>query len=145
MTRLETAAARHDTAGDTLVAAMAQVEAARQAVAEAQMGTGPGTRPETAIAAEPVAGLAATLRHLGGVADDTELLLRQAEALAETVLAGQAPGLPPLLASRAPALLAQVETTIHRLRSVATALALASDGPAGDRPAGDRRGGRAAA
>jgi hypothetical protein len=72
------------------------------------------------------------LRHLGGIARESEVLLHQAETLAETVLSGHAPALPPLLAERAPALLDAVETTIQRLRSVATALALASDGPPPD-------------
>jgi hypothetical protein len=56
------------------------------------------------------------------------MLLQQAEALAEAVLAGRAPGLPALLADRAPALLTEIDATTRRLRSVATAMALASDG-----------------
>jgi hypothetical protein len=120
MARLEDAAVRHDAAGETLIAAMAKVETARQAVAAAE-----------ADARADQGDLVATLRHLAGVSGETELLARQAEALAESVLSGKAPALPPLLAARAPALLEQVEIIIQRLRSVATALALASDGPAG--------------
>ncbi len=88
--------------------------------------------------------LAATVHHLDGVTCQTETLLRETEALAEAVLAGRAPGLSPLLAERAPSLLAGVETTIRRLRSVATALTLASDAPAGTGAATAPRGHRVA-
>ncbi|MEJ1975997.1 MAG: hypothetical protein WDN49_07690 [Acetobacteraceae bacterium] len=76
---------------------------------------------------EPAA-LDVTLLHLGSVEREASVLLHQAEALAEAVLAGKAPALPPLLAGRTPALLSGIDTTIQRLHSVATSLALASDG-----------------
>jgi len=76
---------------------------------------------------EPAA-LDATLLHLGSVEREASLLTQQAEALAEAVLTGKAPSLPPLLAGRAPVLLSGIDATIQRLHSVATSLALASDG-----------------
>ena len=127
--RVQGAMTRHDGAGQALIAAMARVEAASDEVAQAA-GRMPADRQvrrdDAATAAS--APLDAALRQLGGVERDAEILLRQTEALAEAVLAGDAPGLPPLLAGRAPELLTAVETTIRRLRSVATALALVSDG-----------------
>jgi hypothetical protein len=123
--RMETALAHHDESGAEIASAMAQVQstlAASMAVAQ--------DRPPSA--ATPVA---ATLRHLDAVSRETELLLAQTEALAEAVVGGQAPDLPGQLAVRAPELLAEVEATIRRLQSVATAVALASDGP----PMAERR------
>ena len=73
--------------------------------------------------------LASTIRHFDGISKQTEILLQQSEALAEAVISGQAPGLPPLLADRTPGLLAGIDAATRRLQSVATAVALASDGP----------------
>jgi hypothetical protein len=84
---------------------------------------------------EPAA-LATMLQHLAGVDGESEVLLRHTEALAEALLAGRGPGLP-MLTDGAPALLDGVETTIRRLRSVATVLALATNGA----PPRDRRTG----
>ena len=150
--RLQTAVTRHDHAGHAVVAAMARVEAASEEVARAA-----GRRPADLQISDDQAATAASLEsavlQLGGVARDAEILLRQTEALAEAVLAGDAPALPPSLGGRAPELLTSVETTIRRLRSVATALALVSDGSprdaatdgAADGPAGETSGVRGAA
>jgi len=75
------------------------------------------------------ADLAITLRQLTAVQFEAHSLLRQSEAVAEAVLTGEAPELRTMLASRIPALLSQLEATMQHLRSTATALALASDGP----------------
>ncbi len=120
--RVEAALAEHDNALSALVASMKQVQATAvdtPPVIVTQISNGDDVGPV----------LTATLSHLDDVASQTERLLRQTEALAEAVMDGRAPALSSLLADRAPALLADVETTTQRLRSVATALALASDGP----------------
>jgi hypothetical protein len=115
--RVEAALTDHDAALSRLIGSMQAVGAATEEVRAASGGADPG------------AALAATLTHLAGVTEQTELLARQTEALAEAVMSGRAPGLSVLIADRTPALLAGVEATTRRLRSVATALALAGDGP----------------
>ena len=114
---MEAALAEHDAALSALVASMKVVQVT------------PVDITQIADAGDVGSALAATLSHLDDVASQTERLLRQTEALAEAVMDGRAPALSSLLADRAPALLAGVEMTTQRLRSVATALALASDGP----------------
>jgi hypothetical protein len=127
--RVEAALSRHDGTGEAIAAAMANVQTTMAAVMEAASERAPsgGARGITPIAA--------TLQHLGAVSRETELLLRQTESLAEAVVAGRAPDLSGQLADRAPALLGELEATIRRLQSVATAVALASDGP----PLAERR------
>jgi hypothetical protein len=149
--RLELAMVSHE----SLAASMAAVEAAAAAVSEAaaEQPASPaadaapmaeGNRGARTVTRSPFAALtedsppdalAATLSRLDDVSCQTETLLRQTEVLAEAVISGRAPGLPPLLADRAPVLLAGIEATTGRLRSVATALALVSDGV----PGADRR------
>jgi hypothetical protein len=118
--RVETALTDHDKAGAALLETVARVQAAATQAAQA-------AEPDPLPEGVPVV-LAATLRDLDGMASQSETLLKQTEALAEAVLKGLAPTLPSLLGDRTPAILAGVETTIKRLSSVATALALASDG-----------------
>ncbi len=124
--RVESALSDHDKAGAALLVSVARVQAA---ATEAARAAEPDPLPEGV----PVV-LAATLRDLDGMAAQSETLLKQTEALAEAVLKGLAPTLPSLLGDRTPAILAGVQTTIKRLSSVATALALASDGPAAVTP-----------
>jgi hypothetical protein len=69
------------------------------------------------------------LRRLGGVETEVGYLLRDAEGLAEKVMVGTAPVLPQAVSAETPALLAGLHETIARLQSVATALAMAADGP----------------
>jgi hypothetical protein len=125
--RIEAALASHEEAWPAVAASVDQLQAAAATVsrltAEEQIVRGQGT---TLDGVPPA--LAATLRHCDGVATESELLLQQTEALAEAVLRGNASDISPMLADRAPALLAGIEATTQRLRSVATALALASDG-----------------
>lgn len=131
MRMLETAVDRCDGAGERLAQSIIHVQEAAMAVARAAMPSAlPGEE-------EAPSAISATIRHLGGVEREAEALLLQAEALAQAVLSGEAIALPDQLAERAPSLLAGVETTIRRLRSAATALALASDGQA--RPGGRKR------
>jgi hypothetical protein len=128
MRRLEAAAARHDDAGAALLAASGRLDAARVATTQArELEETDAAGTTSATPGEKL--LHATLRHLHGVERAAQPLMREAEALAEAVVGGAAPSLPSLLAGRAPTLLAGVESTIRSLRSVATALALASDGP----------------
>ncbi len=129
MRRFETVLARQDGVFPALFDAMGQVETAVAEVRAALVRPPEASGDLVVSGSAAPAALAATLEHLEGVAARTALLLRQTEALAEAVMHGRAPGLPLLLADRTPALLADVDTTIRRLRSVATALALASDGP----------------
>ncbi len=124
--RVEAALTDHEEAWPSVIASMAQIQATTVAAAHA------AANDKTLAASEIVADglpptLSATLRHFDGVESHTEMLLQQTEALAEAVLSGRAPTLPPLLANRAPGLLAGIEATTERLRSVATALTLASD------------------
>ena len=118
--RVEAALNDHDQAGTALLETVARVQAA---AAEAANAATPLSLPDGV----PVV-LASTLRDLDGMASQSETILKQTEALAEAVMKGLAPTLPSLLGERTPAILAGVETTIKRLASVATALALASDG-----------------
>ncbi len=122
--RVEAALNQHDGALTSLIDSMSRVQAAAEEV--------------QAVRAEPLpdheTSLGATLTHLDGVTNQTEQLLRQSEALAEAVMAGRAPALASVLTDRAPVLLAQVEAATRRLRSAATALAIASDGPAEAQP-----------
>jgi phage terminase Nu1 subunit (DNA packaging protein) len=55
--------------------------------------------------------------------------LRHAEILAEAVLSGRS-GVPDALSRRLPELLTEIDAAARRLRSAATALALAGDGAA---------------
>ena len=74
--------------------------------------------------------LTQALRRLDGVETEVGHLLRDAEGLAEKVIVGSAPVLPQAVSDEAPALLEGLQETIARLQSVATALAMAADGPA---------------
>ncbi|HET6606258.1 MAG TPA: hypothetical protein VFG62_06295, partial [Rhodopila sp.] len=121
--RVEAALIEHDGALISLMGSMSRVQAATEDLqAMRSEPAAPAAGDETS--------LGAALRHLDGVADQSEQLLLQSEALAEAVMTGRASALSSLLADRAPALLARVETATRRLRSAATALAIASDGPA---------------
>jgi hypothetical protein len=68
------------------------------------------------------------LAGLTGIASLAESLQGEAESLAACVLRGDAGRIPAELISQTPVMLAAIETSIHRLRGTATALALASDG-----------------
>ena len=105
--RVEAALSEHEGAWPSVAASIAQVEAAALAVAEASEHSAPGSPrasflPATFDVETAPAAVIATLRHFDEVACQSEMLLQQAEALAEAVLAGRAPGLPPLLADRYP-------------------------------------------
>jgi hypothetical protein len=113
--RIEAALAQQGGTGDALLSGLNQIRAS--------------LTERAAPMAPDIDNPPSTLHQIDVVARETSVLLQQTEALAEAVVAGQTPGLPPLLTECTPALLAGVETTIARLRSVATALALASDGP----------------
>jgi hypothetical protein len=129
--RLDALSLRLENAVAAVAASMTQVQAAAAAVAQAAADSSAARTPNSdhdLAVDSPPAALAATLRGLDDVSSRTERLLRQTEALAEAVVNGRAPGLPLLLADRTPTLLAGIEATTGRLRSVATALALVSDG-----------------
>jgi hypothetical protein len=129
--RVEGALMEHDRIWPSVVASITQVEAAAAAVAQAAGAGYPSVRsPVATDPAQAPADLVATLRHFEEVVSQSQILLQQADALAEAVLSGKTAGLPPDLADRTPGLLADIDTTTRRLRSVATALALASDGVA---------------
>ena len=132
--RVEAALANHDEAWPAVVKSIEQIQAATMAVAQAVAAEPPSSASASKLDGLPVS-LATALRHFDGVATESEMLLQETEALAEAVLSGHAPNLSPLLVDRAPGLLAGIEATTQRLRSVATALALASDG----KPALERR------
>lgn len=121
--RVEAALTTHDGALSSLLEAMDRVQAATAAAQAART-------PRFASAAEADTSLGATLRCLDSVSDGSEQLLHQAEALADAVVNGRAPGVSSLLSERTPALLVGMEAAARRLRSAATALAIASDGPA---------------
>jgi chromosome segregation ATPase len=130
--RVEAALAEHEALWPSVAESFDRVQAAAAAVAEAaasQHDTGRRfALPAGFDVGNAPAAVITTLQHFDEVACQSEMLLQQAEALAEAVLAGRAPGLPALLADRAPALLTEIDATTRRLRSVATAMALASDG-----------------
>ena len=71
--------------------------------------------------------VAAALHRLDGVETEVARLLDSAERMAGDGMGQAGLALPPQVAERAPELLRSLETTIHRLHSVSTALALASD------------------
>lgn len=123
--RVEAALADHDGIWPTLQTSISQVQAAAVAVVKAAATE--RAKPAFDEAGAPAA-LATTLRHLQELDGQAQALVQQTEALAEAVLGGRAPGLPALLADRTPGLLTGIEATTRRLRSIATALALASDG-----------------
>lgn len=138
--RVQAALAHHDGIWPALQSSMSQVEAAAVAVVEAAANermrpANPANEDSDGTPEQ----LAATLRRFDELDDQSRGLLQQAEALAEAVLAGRAPDLPSLLADRTPALLAGIEAATRRLRSVATALALASDGAATTRRSAETR------
>jgi hypothetical protein len=91
----------------------------------------PDTAAHSALSmiAELPPALRATLARLGEVDDDVRALLLDAEALAMEATAGAAP-MPAAVQAHTPALLDSLDATIGRLRSVATALALAGDAAA---------------
>jgi hypothetical protein len=68
------------------------------------------------------------LAGLNEIASLVESLQGEAESLAACVLRGDTVRVPAELISQTPVMLAAIETSIHRLRGTATALALASDG-----------------
>jgi hypothetical protein len=78
--------------------------------------------PETYAATDRIG-----LAGLNGLASLAECLQGEAESLAASVLRGETVRLPAELVSQTPVMLAAIETSIHRLRGTATALALASD------------------
>jgi hypothetical protein len=135
--RLETfvltgAAQQMSAAGTAATSAVSDV-AVRAEMSASSLDT--AGRTMNSASAGPPAALAATLLRLDEVSYQTETLLQQTEMLAEAVISGRAPGLPDLLADRTPVLLAGINVIAQRLRSVATALALVSDGV----PVADRR------
>jgi hypothetical protein len=120
--RLEAASANHVAANDGMATSAAMVAAAVEAVRDAQLlAAGP------TLSGGPTQ-LSQTLRYIGTVEREADLLLRETESLAEAVLSGASPEIPDMLTARTPCLLAGLDLTINRLRSSATALALASDG-----------------
>jgi hypothetical protein len=125
--RLDAATSRHDGASAGLEAAIREVRTALEMVADKNRADASAAPP---AATEPPDDVAATLARLAAVEQEAVRLLQQTEALANAVISGRAPELSPLLAARAPGLLAGLDTTMGRLRSAATAVALASDGPA---------------
>jgi hypothetical protein len=76
----------------------------------------------------PAAADGTALAGLNGLASLAESLQGEAETLAACVLRGDTVRVPPELIAQTPIMLAAIETSIHRLRGTATALALASDG-----------------
>jgi hypothetical protein len=123
--RLQDAANAQEVADQRLALSLQRVQDAAEALVRAAADV---NAPHRAAGAH-VDGLAATLRHVDRVDHETAVLSEETEALAEAVLSGHAGELSALLADRTPALLIKVEAAICRLRSAATALALASDGP----------------
>jgi hypothetical protein len=119
LTRLEVTLAQQGGSAEALLSGLNEVQAGLAALSQRL------ARPDKTTDK----GNSSALHQIDIVARESALLLRQTEALAEAVVSGQLPTLPPLLAKCTPALLAELESTIGRLRSVATALALASDGP----------------
>jgi hypothetical protein len=87
-----------------------------------------------AAAVQTASSVGSPLRSLGGVEREAAALMAESEALAEAVLSGRVANVPPWLCERTAEVLSAVEMTIHRLRSVATAIALASDAMAGSKP-----------
>jgi len=79
-------------------------------------------------APRPDAAEGPALAGLTGIASLAESLQGEAESLAACVLRGDTLRIPAELISQTPVMLAAIETSIHRLRGTATALALASDG-----------------
>lgn len=133
--RVEAALASQERAWPAVAASMAQVGSAATVVATAtaEQSAALADREPTLANDGPPAALAATLRRLDNVSSQTEVLQRQTEELVEAVIKGAAPGLPSLLADNTPVLLAGIETTSKRMRSIATALAMLNDGvPAAD-------------
>jgi hypothetical protein len=110
-------------AGSSALRQMAEQQAASHA-----QPCAPGTAAHAALsgieAAPPV--LRATLARLGEVDGEVRALLAEAETLAVQATEAAAP-MPEAVQAHTPALLDSLEATIGRLRSVATALALAGD------------------
>jgi hypothetical protein len=74
--------------------------------------------------------LSATLASLSGVESETARLLAEAESLAERAAAGVSGHWPTPMLHQAPAVLDTLDQAIRRLRSAATAIALATDSAA---------------
>lgn len=74
--------------------------------------------------------LSATLASLSGVESETARLLAEAESLAERAAAGTPGHWPTPMLHQAPAVLDTLDQAIRRLRSAATAIALATDSAA---------------
>jgi hypothetical protein len=135
--RFEAVLAHHTDTWPAAVESMAKVQTAMTDVRAAMEAPAVG-KPDLPEARRAPAALTATLAHLDGVAAGADQLLHQTKVLAEAVLSGRAPGLPPVLADRTPALLAEVEMTVRRLQAVSAELAR-TGGSA--RPARERRSG----
>lgn len=124
--RVQEALADHNGIWPRLQMSMSQVQAAAVAVVEAAARE--RIRPEQIDADAVPAQLTDTLHQLGELEAQSSALLLQGETPAEDALAGQAQELSSSLADNPPALLAGIDSATRRLRSVATVLAMTSDG-----------------
>jgi ABC-type transporter Mla subunit MlaD len=115
--RLEAACTASEAAGASMASSVTQVQSAAASVAQAI----------ATVTAQEDASSHAPLRHLRGLEREAAALMRDGEALAEAAAAGRTEDVPAWLADGTAEILSAVDTTIHRLRSVATAVAFASD------------------
>jgi hypothetical protein len=111
--KIEASIGTHGATGEAVLCALTGLQEAVSAVAD-----------HTKMARQEAP---TTVQQLATVVRETETLLHQTESLAEAALARRAPAHLLWPAERTATLLAGVEATIGRLRSVATALALTSD------------------
>ena len=115
--RLQDACAAADSAGAVMETSVARVQSAAELVSQA-----------AAVPVDELKGASpAPLRHLDSLEREAAALMREGEVLAEAAATGRTEDVPVWLAGRSTEILSAVDTTIHRLRSVATAVAFASD------------------
>jgi leucyl-tRNA synthetase len=99
-----------------------KVQRAAEQVAEAaQAHLAPAPLPA------PPPDLEGPLERLAGMEAGASALLHASEALAQAALSGRAADIPDWISGRAPEILQSVDAAIHLLKSVATAVAIASD------------------
>ena len=99
-----------------------KVQRAAEQVAEAaQAHLAPAPLPA------PPSDLEGPLERLAGMEAGASALLHASEALAQAALSGRAADIPDWISGRAPEILQSVDAAIHLLKSVATAVAIASD------------------
>ena len=110
-------------------AATSALDAAGQMVSGASAGLGAAVEQVLAnqAAPSPVAASVPPLDRLADLEREIVQLLHDSERLAEAALAGQVSGVVGDLPNRAEGILQTVDSMIHGLRSVGTAVALASD------------------